>query len=128
EPTVLLPIHEDRGLARSTAGWVVYARELPESRGLRFALEARSLITDPIGVGGTASTLLTPAIEDGLGCESLRDPLLLPIAPDRTRDAWLVYSCERDGKLAEIRIARFGVGDDGPTAVPMGVLLEAADV
>jgi hypothetical protein len=134
EPTILLPIrdHADgspghRGLSHSSSGWVVYASEIEGSGGRRFELEARSLIASPIGTGATQFTLLTPASELG-GCTSLRDPLLLPVASEDTDDAWLLYSCERDGTLREIRIARFSVSGSGPAARPMGVALTANQV
>ncbi len=134
EPTILLPVrdHADsspghRGLPHSSRGWIVYASEIEGSGGRRFELEARSLIASPIGIGGTRFTLLTPASELG-GCASLRDPLLLPVASADTDDAWLLYSCERDGSLREVRIARFSVSDDGPRARPMGVALTASQL
>ncbi|MDQ3035416.1 MAG: hypothetical protein M3Y87_23630 [Myxococcota bacterium] len=129
EPTIHLPIDEEtRGLPAVSFGWAVYARELEDSGGRRFRLEARQITTAPIGASSTAYPLLTPASE-GSGCTSLRDPLLLPMHAGDATEAWLLYSCARGASPREIRIARFTADGGAPRATPLDVaLLTAADV
>jgi len=118
EPTFLLPVEEDeRGLPSSSSGWVVYAREVDGSGGRRFSLRARRLTASPIDTGSTEYELIVPVTGDAGPdeCESLRDPLLLPMERESADEAWLIYSCERPrGVLREIRIARLVSDALGP--------------
>lgn len=128
DPAAYLPIDEDdRSL--DAGGWLVYAREIPGSGARRYQISGRPLLSSPIGTGSMEYLLLDPASEGG-DCESLRDPLLLPIEPADPSQAWLLYTCIRRGRAVEIRAARFEqTGADDPRATPLGVaVLSAAEL
>ena len=92
-------------------------------------------------VSGAVNAVLTDTIEAPVWRKGLDDVLqTAPITQDwkaywvapqnealsRELDAWLLAK-ERDGTLSRLRVAHFGVGNDPPTAAPVGALLAAID-
>lgn len=118
EPSLYVPLDEDtRRVPTGRFGWLAYARELPGSEGRRFGLEMTQVTFSPFAVSTSPFELLTPESEGG-GCDSLRDPLLLPMEPAPADDFWLLYGCEQGGRLREIRAARVSTEGD-VSAVPL---------
>jgi hypothetical protein len=114
EPGLYVPLDEaDRTLlSPTTSPFLVAARQIPASRD--FEIVGARYDGLPLDDSDLA-TLLSPHE----GCASLRDPALLPGAPDGEMPFFLLYTCDPgDGTPTTIRAARLASPLGPATAEP----------